>query len=148
MATAVPIVPAVAYAEETKGGIGFGVEVQPEVLLPQPEEKKLQVTVSLTFGASCPARPDSILFGALADPTLRLRKAIPLEVSATEESAVVVAWVEVDEFGCGETLGAALDDFGAALIELHHRLHDKAVQLGPDLENVKHVLDRYIEARS
>jgi hypothetical protein len=150
MAAATTIAPPVAYAEETRAGIGVGAEVgvggQQEVLLPQPSAKKIPVSVTIAFGASSPARPESILFGALADPTLRLRKAIPLEVS-NDESAVVISWAEIDEFGCGQTLGAALDDFGAALIELHHRLHDQTVQLGPDLENVKRVLATYIEAR-
>jgi hypothetical protein len=149
MATAAPSTPPVAYGEvATKGGVN-SVSVEQEVILPQssaaPGQKTIPITVKIRPAMS--ARPQrSVLFGALTDPKLRLRKAIPLEVS-TEESAIVLTWAAIDEFGCGETLGEALDNFGAALLELHHRLHEP-VQLGPDLENVKHILDKYIELRT
>jgi len=154
MATAtppVPTTPPLAYAEVTKVGVGSGVLVPPEVLLPQSAveatEKKIPVSVTVTLGPPPSARPQrSVLFGALADPNLRLRKAIPLDVSA-EDSAVVLTWAEIDEFGCGETLGAALDNFGASLLELYRRLHEP-VRLGPDLENVKRILDNYVESRT
>jgi hypothetical protein len=152
MATAASPAPPVAYGEVAKSGVGSGVLVPPEILLPQSPDaagaiEQKSVTVNVTLGPTFSARPQqSVLFGALADPHLRLRKAIPLEVSS-EDSAVVLTWAEIDEFGCGESLGAALDNFGSALLELHHRLHEP-VQLGPDLENVKRVLDEYIESRT
>ena len=153
MATATPTpppTPPVAYGEVAQAGSGYGVLVPPEVLLPRSAEatgamEQKMVPVSVTFGPTFSARPQSVLFGALADPKLRLRKAIPLLVF-TEDSAVVLTWEEIDEFGCGETLGAALDNFGCALLELYHCLHGP-MQLGPDLENVKRTLDSYIEAR-
>ena len=148
MAIAAPT-PPIAYAELllSKAGVGSGVLVPAEMLLPGREVATQQIIpVTISLDATVNARPESVLFGALADPALRLRKAIPLEVSG--EESVVVSWEEADEFGCGATLGAALDDFGSALAELYHRLYDETVQLGPDLENVKRVLDGYIEPRT
>ena len=92
-------------------------------------------------------RPQRLLFGALKDPKLRLARAIPLEVSV-EESTVVVSWAEIDEFGSGANMSEALDDFGHALCELYHRLNEGGVQLGPDLNNVKETLEKYVQRRT
>jgi hypothetical protein len=139
----------IAYAEEISPGVET-LEERSSVLViqnvPQRETERIPVSVTVVFDASYPARPSSVLFGALADPTLRLRKAIPLDLSV-EDSAVVLTWGGIDEFGVGQSMGEALDDFGVALVELYHRLHEP-VQLGPDLENVKRILDEYIESRT
>ena len=100
----------------------------------------------LIIGNLPSARPERIRLGVLKDPRYRLRKAIPLEVSL-EESEVVLTWSEVDEFGHGETTGAALDDFGETLRELYAKLHTPEVQLGADLQKVRRVLDDYTEPR-
>jgi hypothetical protein len=92
------------------------------------------------------ARPARLLFGAVKQPTWRLRKPIPLDVS-TEDTHVVVTWADIDEFGYGSTMGAAADDFGRALGELYERLQESE-QLGPDLLRVKQILSQYIEIRS
>jgi len=92
-------------------------------------------------------RPSRLLFGAVRDPELRVARAIPLEVSV-EESTVVVSWVEIDEFGSGANLSEALDDFSQAFLELYHRLHEGGVQLGPDLNNVKETLGKYVQRRT
>jgi hypothetical protein len=88
------------------------------------------------------ARPSHIRFAAIRDPRLKVKQAIPLDV-AKESSTVVVSWAEVDEFGTGDDLGSALDDFGYAVQELYHRLRETQA-LGPDLKNVKKTLDQYI----
>jgi hypothetical protein len=97
-------------------------------------------------------RPSRVQFAAMRDPTLQMVQAIPLDVSieesAVEGSAVVVCWSEIDEFGTGETLSLALDDFSHALRELYRRLHERDINLGPDLGNVKGVLDKYIVPRT
>jgi hypothetical protein len=98
------------------------------------------------FGPGPSARPQSVLFGALADPDLRLLKPIPLEVS-TEENNVVLTWDETNEFGCGCSTTAALEDFGQSLRELYRHLHSKDVKLGADLQRVRQVLDQYIQPR-
>jgi hypothetical protein len=105
------------------------------------------VQVELVISERAPdARPASLLFGALKEPTLRLRKPIPLDLSV-EKDEVVLAWAEIDEFGYGSTMGAAADDFGRSLGELYRRL-EESKQLGPDLLNVKRILDQYIEVRT
>jgi hypothetical protein len=91
-------------------------------------------------------RPRELLFGALINPLLRMRRAIPLEV-ATEQAGVVVSWREIEEFGYGETMSVAVEDFSHTLVELYFRLNDPTARLSPDLENVKRVLASYIEVR-
>lgn len=91
------------------------------------------------------ARPSSVLFGALNDPEYRLRQPIKLEVTV-EESTVVVSWSEVEEFGTGESLSAAISDFSLALRQLY-RLLKRNEKLGADLDRIKHVLSDYIEVR-
>jgi hypothetical protein len=64
-----------------------------------------------------------------------------------EESAVVVSWAEIDEFGTGETLSAALDDFAHTLRELYHHLSADDVKPGADLLRVRDVMAEYVEPR-
>lgn len=90
-------------------------------------------------------RPSRVLFAALRDPRLRMKQAIPLDVTV-EEGHVVVNWAAIDEFGSGENLSTAIDDFAYALRALYRYLNS-VKELGPDLVNIKHVLGEYIEAR-
>jgi hypothetical protein len=125
----------------------------PEVAGPQvlPSEQPQHgpppggLTVTFLSGALNP-QPDVIKFAAIRDPRLRLVKAIPLDVSR-DESHFVVSWSETDEFGTGDTLSGALDDFAGSLRELYHELFSADVHLGPDLEKVKQTLAEYIQPR-
>jgi hypothetical protein len=90
--------------------------------------------------------PSHVLFAGLRDPRLRMLQAIPLDV-AKEESHVIVSWSAVDEFGAGETLSAAMDDFAASLRELYYQLQVANGSLGPDLARVKTHLAQYIVSR-
>jgi hypothetical protein len=117
-----------------------------------PEQSGIQATlhVAVPVGplqALPSARPERLLFGALDDPELRLKRAIPLSLSV-EESEIVVMWAEVDEFGHGSTMGEALDDLGHTLRELYRSLYAREAQLGPDLQSVKQILGKYIEPRA
>ena len=81
------------------------------------------VRVEILLPAYAPnPRPSKVLFGGLQDPDLQVQRAIPLEVSV-DESSVVVRWAEIEEFGTGDTLSDALDDFAHAVRELYHHLH-------------------------
>jgi hypothetical protein len=91
-------------------------------------------------------RPSRVSFAALRDPKLRMVQAIPLDVTV-EESTVVVSWSEIDEFGTGDSLSTAIDDFASSLRELHHHLFAPDVALGPDLQKVRQTLDQYIQPR-
>ena len=75
-----------------------------------------------------------------------MQRAIPLEVSL-DESSVVVRWAEIEEFGTGDTLSDALDDFAHAVRELYHHLYADNVEPGTDLLRVKQVLGEYVEPR-
>ncbi len=138
------------------GMAGMKAEEQNGAMLPEQvalpaRVSKVEVHVLLAVPAgplqTLPsARPSELKFGALNDPEYQLRQPIPLAVT-TEGSNVVVCWAEADEFGVGDTLGAALDDFGASVRELYRSLHESK-QLGPDLENIKRILGEYIALRS
>jgi hypothetical protein len=106
------------------------------------------VRVEILLPAYAPnPRPSKLLFGGLQDPDLQVLRAIPLEVGV-EESAVVVSWPEIDEFGSGETLSCALDDFSHTVRELYHHLYADDVRPGADLLRVRKVLGEYIEPRT
>jgi hypothetical protein len=92
------------------------------------------------------ARMESVLFGALTHPELRLRRPIPLEISE-EEGHVVLNWEATSEFSCGTSMGDALDDFSKTVSELYFELNNTNVRLGDDLEGVRRILDDYIERR-
>jgi hypothetical protein len=92
------------------------------------------------------ARPDHLLLGTVGDDRLRVLKPIPLDVSV-EDVHVVVSWTEVDEFGSGDTLSQAIDDFSASLLQLRDHLL-QAVSLGPDLQRVQSIVNEYVGPRS
>ena len=91
-------------------------------------------------------RPPRVLFAGLRDPRLRMVRAVPLDVTV-EESTVVVCWSEINEFGTGETLSAALDDFASSLRELYWHLISPDVRLGEDLAKIRATVGQYIERR-
>lgn len=128
------------------GGIALPKQAAAE---PSPEiVATLHVAVPVGQSQILPsARPDRLLFGALNDPEFRLRQSIPLTLSV-DESGIVVTWLEVEEFGYGQKMGTALDDFGQSIRELYRRLYSRDIQLGPDLQNVKRILGEYIEPRN
>lgn len=115
------------------------------------EEIPVQLTqtpkVTVKFLAEVPsARPKSVLFAALANPKLRLRKAIPLDVSVLE-GHVVLSWSETNEFAYGANTGEALDDFSKTVSALYFELNDPNVRLGENLDKVRRMLNEYIEPR-
>lgn len=141
-------IPSLADYEVSRVG-GVLIPLEEVVVLPQEAgvvHEKKPASVILISGPAPSARPQSVLFGALADPGLRLRKAIPLQVCA-DDAHVTLTWQEIDEFGCGSSTTEALDDFAQSVRELYHHLHANEVKLGADLERVKGVLDNYIEPR-
>ncbi len=137
-----------ATAFQSEPGISTPVLTGPQVL-PSEQFKYEAVPGSLSViflsGALNP-RPDVVKFAAIRDPRLRVLKAIPLDVSV-EESHFVVSWPETHEFGTGDTLSGALDDFAGSVRELYHELFAPNANLGPDLEKVKQTLAEYIQPR-
>jgi hypothetical protein len=139
--------PKEATAYQFEPGIAtsvLAVQVLPsEQLQHGPAPKGL--TVTFLSGALDP-RPDVVQFAAIRDPRLRIVKAIPLNVSR-EESHFIVDWPETHEFGTGDTLSGALDDFAGGLRELYHELFSPNANLGPDLEKVRQTLAEYVQPR-
>jgi hypothetical protein len=135
-------------AYQFEPGISTPVLTAPQVL-PSEQFKQEPVPGSLSVtslsGALNP-RPDVVKFAAIRDPRLRVVKAIPLEVSV-EESHFIVSWPETHEFGTGDTLSGALDDFAGSVRELYHELFSPKANLGPDLEKVRQTLAEYIQPR-
>jgi hypothetical protein len=150
MATA-EVAPIINSAQQLEPGIAEA-KLERNPVLPGPPTDIWPFPLSNVIAEFIPADqlptacPSRVQFAALRDPILQMVRAIPLQVSK-EESNVVVSWPEVDEFGTGETLGVALDDFANGLRELYCRLFAPDVNLGPDLQRVKQVLDQYIQRR-
>lgn len=141
----------VAYAGAMEPGASVAVpEAGEPSLLPRgeayPVQQGMKVSVRAILGELPNARLETVEFGALRHPELRLRRPIHLEVSVEDES-VVVTWAAADEFGYGDTMGDALEDFARTLPELYFRLHESGVRLSSDLDRVRRVLDDYIEHR-
>jgi len=100
----------------------------------------------LSVAALPNARPERVLLGTIADPDLRVVRAIPLDVSV-EDCAVLVSWTEIDEFGSGATMSEAIEDFSHSLREIYHRLNESGVRLGPDLISIKATIGQYVQRR-
>ncbi len=128
----------------------YSADVPPSHVLPTQQASKpgSNVEVRVVPPDELPnPRPPRVLFAALGDPKLQVVRAVPLDVNV-EEGTVVVSWADVEEFGTGDTMSAAIDDFAHALRELYHGLHAKDARLGDDLLRVKRVLGEYIEPRA
>jgi len=102
--------------------------------------------VTKAAGESREARPTSILFGALRDPHLRLRKPIPLKIEE-KEGLVSAIFEDIQEFGCGETMSEAISDFSSTVAELYISLSQENAPLSDDLLRVKNILSDYLELR-
>lgn len=107
---------------------------------------QLSVPVPNAAQADLCIRPAFLLFGGLKHPSLRLRKPIPLKVD-DQDGTVSVVWLETNEFGSGETLSEALDDFAATLIELQARLSQERESFSRHLLDLKQTLSEYISPR-
>ncbi len=92
------------------------------------------------------AIPQTVLFGGLRHPALRMRQAIPLRTETVETGGVSVVWDEGNEFGFGDTFGAAMDDFAHTISELFIELGE-ASRLSPDLSAIREKLSAYIDVR-
>lgn len=138
-------------AQELKPGVYSPPEPQISGLLP-PQEENFVPPPALPTEVLVPPdqlpnlRPSHVSFAAIRDPRLRMTQAILLDVTF-EESNVVVYSPEIEEFGTGDTLTAALEDFGASARELYYRLAAPDVILGTDLQRIKGVLDAYLQRR-
>ena len=90
--------------------------------------------------------PVEILFGAMIDRRLRIKNPIPITLSR-EEDVVVASSSELEEFGYGNDISEALDDFAKTLAELYLSLEENEDRLGDDLKQQFSRLSGFIEVR-
>src|SRR5256885_1806362 len=81
-------------------------------------------------------RVSKIQFGVVHDPRLKMKRPVSLEISR-KQGTVIAYSRQLDEFGCGETMSDALDDFSKGLAELYFELRSQADRLGKDLLKLK-----------
>lgn len=135
---------------------GPGVQTTPELLRELPEDwdrkinrtrvtqvSKRKKSVALT-GPS--ATPSKVLLGSLNHPILYLKAPIGLKVSRDGVS-VVASNDELDEFGYGDHLTMAIEDFRQTVIELYLELERDSEQLGPEMVRVWNLLKEWVEKR-
>ncbi len=91
-------------------------------------------------------RPKKLLFGAISDPRLGVRVPIPVEISG-KKGAVVTRWSDIEEFGYGTHMSAALDDFGKTVSELYWSLDSRESDLGTDLKKILSKLRHHLTPR-
>jgi hypothetical protein len=92
------------------------------------------------------ATPESLLVGNLNHPHLRLRE--PIQVIITRDDSLIIASIpEIEEFGYGTHLTAAVEDLRQTLIELFQTLKSEQSRLGPHLTELWSQLQVLIEER-
>ncbi len=114
---------------------------QPGVLVPFPvrEDSDPSLTVET-------ATPPEILLGSIPSPDLRLRA--PIRLEAQREGDSVTVWSEeLEEFGYGPHLTAAIEDFQQTVIELYHTLATEQGRLGPGMIDLWARLQLFFERR-
>jgi len=90
--------------------------------------------------------PSEFVVGTLRHPVLRLRRPVRLAVAQDEEFVTVVL-DEVDEFGYGPHLTAAIEDWQQTIAELYLTLQAERERLGPAMADLWERLQTVVEAR-
>ena len=90
--------------------------------------------------------PDSMLLGALRHPRLHLKTPLRITLS-TENEYIIAECVELNEFGYGLHLTAALADLQHTIAELYWTLKEDQGRLGGDLPAIWAILQAKIQER-
>jgi hypothetical protein len=123
---------------------------------PDPDEEQLKLyrgthepptSVAIHRGnLTVPATPDHLLVGNLNHPHLRLRQ--PINIVITREDSLLIASIpNIEEFGYGSHLTAAVEDLRQVLVELYQTLKAEHDRLGPDMIHLWSQLQEIIEER-
>jgi len=118
----------------------IGHSVQPDL------DRPMRPVTSIRLGGRPPLMPGKILFGAMPDRRLRFRRPIPIEIYRDDDS-VIARTTELDEFGCGASIGEALDDVGKTLAEEFVFLSEHADRLSEAMQNQFRGLSEFLEYR-
>lgn len=134
------------------------VQISPagERRTPDPNEEQLKVyhgthelPTSIEIhrdNITAPATPEHLLIGNLNHPRLRLRE--PITIIITREDSLLIASIpEIEEFGFGSHLTAAVEDLRQTLVELYLTLKAEQDHLGPDMIHLWNQLLEIIEER-
>ncbi len=121
---------------------------EPGMIEPDPARRGVQPGPYLLPAVTIvePATPTDVLLGTLPDPEIRLQAPIHLEVQQ-EDDNVAVWSEELEEFGYGPHLTAAIEDFQQTVIELYHTLAAEQGHLGPGMVDLWARLQLFIERR-
>lgn len=92
------------------------------------------------------ATPEQLVVGNLNHPRLRLRQPIAVMITR-EESLVIASLPQLEEFGYGSHVTAAVEDLRQTLIELYQTLKAEYARLGPDMVQLWNELQTLIEER-
>lgn len=93
-----------------------------------------------------PGRPARVLMGVVGDSRLQLQKPVPVDVS-TDAGSVIAYFGEVEEFGYGPNLSAAMDDLSKALAQLFLSLVEREADLGQPMADALERLRHYFKLR-
>jgi len=93
-----------------------------------------------------PATPEHLLLGNLNHPRLRLRQ--PVHVILTRDDSLLIASIpEIEEFGYGPHVTAAIEDLRRTLVELFQTLKSEQSRLGPAMVRLWSQLQVLIDER-
>ncbi|HEY1296591.1 MAG TPA: hypothetical protein VGJ60_26230 [Chloroflexota bacterium] len=127
-------VPAFAYQEPRLGRGGIDWPTPPTREGPHPDNSIINWIANLG---------GRVVFSRLRRSDVRLHQPIALRIER-EDEAFLVASDELDVYGLGDTLSAALEDFELTLQELFERLNEPDVQLGPGLLALRVAVNAYV----
>jgi hypothetical protein len=118
--------------------------VEPPATPPAPAPPATPLAVAP--GTAPAGLPPDFLVGSLHHPFLRLRRPVRLAV-AQDEEFVAVSFDDIDEFGYGPYLTAAVEDWQQTIAELYLTLRAERERLGPAMADLWERLQTIIEAR-
>ncbi len=90
--------------------------------------------------------PLNLELGFLRDARLRVVQHIELRVHETDEGMSVYS-PALDEFGCGNDLEEAIEDFQHSVADLFFSLEERSSSLGTHLQEVWKVLRELVQRR-
>ena len=116
-----------------------GETVLPEMQKPEPFRVEMRPRTPISL-------PREILFAASSDRRLRFKQPITLNLSREREGYVAYA-ADIEEFGCGDDVAQALDDFGKTISELYFSLSASKDRLSPHLQGQFARLNEFLDVR-
>jgi hypothetical protein len=101
---------------------------------------------ALRVAAPSSAIPAEVTIGTLHHPSLELRRPVRLAV-ALDGEFVTATFDQLDEFGYGADLAAAVEDWEQTIAELYFTLRAEQQRLGPSLLPLWEQLQTVVEER-